>query len=204
MTLTFELTGPENRVVTPYDKSNITLLGARWNEEPMLEMSPDDLDDLALELGVNRPSIFKVDSVEELMELVNGFPSMGEGVVLVANLMGLFWRVKVKNPWILTGLLYAPQMSVVDRRPWLRHLVQPDALHPHYSLVDEQHVHWANTRGYRVHTWTVDEPGDMWQLRKRGVDLIITNRPDILAQVLGTGPGQEHPATGRLPSALRL
>ena len=114
------------------------------------------------------------------------------------------WRVKVRNPWIFTGLLYAPQMSIVDRRPWLRHLVQPDALHPHYSLADEQHVHWANTRGYRVHTWTVDDPGDMWQLRKRGVDLIITNRPDILARVLGTGPGQEHPASHRLPSALHL
>lgn len=114
------------------------------------------------------------------------------------------WRVKVKNPWIFTGLLYAPQASIVARRPWLRHLVQPDALHPHYSLVDEQHVHWAKERGYRVHTWTVDEPGDMWQLKQRGVDLIITKCPDILARVLGAGPGQEQQATYRRPAAPRL
>ena len=114
------------------------------------------------------------------------------------------WRVKVKNPWILTGLLYAPHMPLIARRPWLRHLVHPDALHPHYSLADDQHVHWANTRGYRVHTWTADEPGDMWQLKQRGVDLIITSRPDILAQVLGIGPGQGHPATHQLPSAPRV
>ncbi len=105
------------------------------------------------------------------------------------------WRVKVKNPWIFTGLLYAPQMPIVARRPWLRHLVQPDALHPHYTLVDEQRVHWAKKRGYRVHTWTVDEPGDMRQLIRQGVDLIITTRPDILAQVLRSGPGQGQPST---------
>ncbi len=114
------------------------------------------------------------------------------------------WRVKVKNPWIFTGLLYAPQMPIVARRPWLRHLVQPDALHPHHSLVDEQYVRWAKERGYRVHTWTVDEPGDMWQLKQRGVDLIITNRPDILGQVLGTGQDREQPATLQLPSTSRL
>jgi glycerophosphoryl diester phosphodiesterase len=113
------------------------------------------------------------------------------------------WRVKVKNPWIFTGLLYAPELPLHARRPWLRHLLQPDALHPHHSLVDEQHVSWIKRGGYRVHTWTVDEPGDMWQLKQRGVDLIITKRPDILAQVLGAGPGRERPATNRLPSTPR-
>jgi glycerophosphoryl diester phosphodiesterase len=114
------------------------------------------------------------------------------------------WRVKVKNPWIFTGLLYGPQMPIVARRPWLRHLVQPDALHPHHTLVNEQHMSWARKQGYRVHTWMVDEPGEMRQLMHQGVDLIITARPDILAQVLGTGPCQGQPANHQLPPTLRL
>lgn len=113
------------------------------------------------------------------------------------------WRIKMMNPWIPTGLLYAPDMPVVLRRPWLRHLVHPEALHPHYSMVDNSYVRWTKERGYRLHTWTVDGPGEMWQLMRQGVDLIITNRPDLLTQVLLTGTGQQHSPAQRLPSAPR-
>ncbi len=95
------------------------------------------------------------------------------------------WRVKRLDACIPTGLLYAPDGPLFLRRPWLRHLIRPDALHPHHSLVDASYVSWAGERGYRVHTWTVDEPADMRRLTQQGVDLIITNQPDLLGQVLG-------------------
>ncbi|RPI50549.1 MAG: hypothetical protein EHM56_10650, partial [Chloroflexi bacterium] len=83
-------------------------------------------------------------------------------------------------------------------RPWLRHLVRPEALHPEGAMVDAGYVRWARKRGYRVNTWTVDDPARMWQLVQAGVDLIITNRPDLLRQVLEAGrePG-EVPVPGR-------
>jgi len=95
------------------------------------------------------------------------------------------WRVKRLDARIPTGLLYAPDGPPFLRRPWLRHLIRPDALHPQHSMVDASYVSWARERGYRVHTWTVDEPADMRRLTQLGVDLIITNRPDLLGQVLG-------------------
>jgi glycerophosphoryl diester phosphodiesterase len=112
-------------------------------------------------------------------------------------------RVRRLNPWIPLGLLYAPDVPIILRRAWFRHLLRPAALHPHHSMVDDRYVRWARKRGYRIHTWTVDDPGQMWQLMRQGVDIIITNRPDLLKQVLLTGPGRERPSAGHLPSMPR-
>ena len=43
-----------------------------------------------------------------------------------------------------------------------------------------------------VHTWTVDSPADMHAVLDRGVDGVITNKPDVLLDVL---------AERRLPAA---
>ena len=109
------------------------------------------------------------------------------------------WRVRRLNPWIATGLLYAPDMPLL-RRPWSRHLVHPDALHPFHTTVDAAYVKWARRKGYRVHTWTVDEGEEMERLLGAGADLIITNRPDLLRQVLGIGvDAKAAPLARRLP-----
>lgn len=107
-------------------------------------------------------------------------------------------HVKRLNPWVSVGLLYAPDMPVPLRRPWLRHLLQAEALHPPHSLVDAAYVRWAREKGYRVHVWTADDPGDMWQLMRNGVDLIITNRPDLLRRVLAAGLGRWRAPRQRL------
>lgn len=109
--------------------------------------------------------------------------------VIVSSFNPLALRlVKQLNPWIPTGLLHAPDSSPLLRRPWIRHLIRVEALHPHYSLADTRYVRQAKRQGYRVHVWTVDDPADMWQLMRRGVDAIITNRPDLLRQVRESCP----------------
>ena len=112
-------------------------------------------------------------------------------------------QVRNLNPWIPLGLLYAPDLPRLLRRPWSRHLVRPEALHPHHATVDKQYVDWARAQGYRIHTWTVDDPGRMWQLMRQGVDIIITNQPDQLRQVLFPSPGKPGSPTARLLSVSR-
>jgi hypothetical protein len=101
MTLVFELTGPENRVVTPYLKNSITLIGGRSNreEENYRELSGTELDNIAFGTGIARPKEYKVNSYQELLDLVNSFPTMDEGVVLlIENENGSHRRIKCKNP----------------------------------------------------------------------------------------------------------
>lgn len=94
------------------------------------------------------------------------------------------WRARLLNEDIPVGLLYAPDAPLLLRRPWLRYLVPLDAVHPKYTMVDDAYMEWARHKGYRVHTWTVDDPDDMQRLVKSSTDIIITNRPDVLREVL--------------------
>jgi glycerophosphoryl diester phosphodiesterase len=54
-------------------------------------------------------------------------------------------------------------------------------------VVSPRFVAAAHRAGKQVHVWTVDDPGDMRRLLDMGVDGIVTDRPDLLDQVLGEG-----------------
>jgi glycerophosphoryl diester phosphodiesterase len=53
------------------------------------------------------------------------------------------------------------------------------------AVVDAPVVAWLHARGIPVHVWTVDDEADMRALLALGVDGIVTDRPDVLARVLG-------------------
>ncbi len=98
-------------------------------------------------------------------------------------------RVKRLAPHILTGLLYAPDLPLPLRRAWLACIAPHEARHPQHTMVDAQYVAWAKERGYRVHSWTVDDAEEMSRLIDLGVDAIITNRPDLLHNLLADPSG---------------
>ncbi|MCA9875281.1 MAG: glycerophosphodiester phosphodiesterase [Anaerolineales bacterium] len=60
---------------------------------------------------------------------------------------------------------------------------------PEYSgslhVVTDRFVTGAHERNIDVHVWTVNDPADMQRLIDLGVDGIITDRPDLLLEVLG-------------------
>lgn len=99
------------------------------------------------------------------------------------------------NPWALRsvaglnasiplGFLYGPGPTWLLRQGWLRTWLGVGAIHPHHSLIDRDYARWARAHGYRLHTWTVDAPARMQELVSLGVDVIITNRPDLLSRLL--------------------
>jgi glycerophosphoryl diester phosphodiesterase len=51
-------------------------------------------------------------------------------------------------------------------------------------LVDRRFVAAAHRRDLHVHVWTIDDPTEMTQLLDLGVDGIMTDRPDVLLDVL--------------------
>lgn len=100
-TLVFELTSPETRVTTPFTETTITLIAARSNreEDNYREFTKEGLDYLSTIIDCARPKTYNIMSEAELDALVNYFPCMEEGVVLVwEQLNGSHIRLKCKNP----------------------------------------------------------------------------------------------------------
>jgi len=93
----FELTSPENRIVTPYTKREVTLIGAR-NNDTENELKTEELDSIAKEMGIKRPKLFKFSSIEETVKAAEKLNIMDEGfVLLVENKEGSHRRLKCKN-----------------------------------------------------------------------------------------------------------
>lgn len=62
-------------------------------------------------------------------------------------------------------------------------------------VVDRALVHYAHRLGVEVHAWTVDRATEMRELLDLGVDGLITDRPDVLRDVLRARlawPGERH------------
>jgi glycerophosphoryl diester phosphodiesterase len=62
--------------------------------------------------------------------------------------------------------------------------VQVPVRHGGVTIVDERFVRVAHRSGLQVHVWTVDDPAEMDRLLDLGVDGIMTDRPEVLKQVL--------------------
>lgn len=119
----------------------------------------------------------------EVVRLVEDTGMVHRVIVSSYNPVAL-WRVRRLNPYVSTGLLYAPDLPRYLRDRWLQPLVRPAALHPRWDMINEQMVGAAHRQGLKVIPWTCDEPDAMGRLVGWGVDAIITGRPDLLHDLL--------------------
>ncbi|NUW39319.1 glycerophosphodiester phosphodiesterase [Nonomuraea rhodomycinica] len=60
-----------------------------------------------------------------------------------------------------------------------------DQINPPYRDITSDYVRRVHARGMRVLTWTVDDPAVMRRMLGHGVDGVISNRPDVVRDVLG-------------------
>lgn len=79
------------------------------------------------------------------------------------------------NPKVPLGIL--TQASIHQAWEWAAEFGAV-ALHPHFSLLTESNVLKAKEAGYKIYTWTVNEPEDIARVKALGVDGIITDFPD--------------------------
>lgn len=93
-------------------------------------------------------------------------------------------RMHALIPSVPLGLLYFNRVPISFPQEELRPLARPTALHPRFVVVTPGFMHWAQTMEYAINTWTVDEPAEMRRLIALGVNSIMTNKPDVLHQVL--------------------
>ena len=69
-----------------------------------------------------------------------------------------------------------------------------------WRVVTPALVRAAHDANIAVYVWTIDDPADMRRLLGWGVDGIMTDRPDLLAEVLGEVAGRSAPPARRGPA----
>lgn len=93
-------------------------------------------------------------------------------------------RVKTIDSRITTGLLLGYPNGTLKRRiheyfPERRiRICRADFVSPYYQLATREFIHRMHARHRKVYIWTVDDATLMGKFIRRGVDGIITNKPD--------------------------
>ena len=76
------------------------------------------------------------------------------------------------------------------------HAIQVPPAFAETTVVDGRFVQAAHGAGLAVHVWTIDEADEMARLVDLGVDGIMTDRPSVLARVLGSPDANVGPTSG--------
>ena len=99
-------------------------------------------------------------------------------------------RLRLIDQNIPSALLYESWKSLLIRR--LNHRSRA-ALHPEFvDMFRKEAVERIHRAGQKVNVWTVNEPSDVRRLAELGVDAIITNKPDMVRQVLEELPAPQN------------
>jgi len=141
---------------------------------------------LNIELKTNKASDnIKTPPVEEfvdgVMDIVNAKGFKNECYLQSFDTRPLSILHK-KYPAIVTALLVSgdDKKTVAQQVELMGY--QPEMYSPHFSLVTPELVSECHRRGMKLIPWTVNTPADIQRLKAMGVDGIITDYPDLLAQ----------------------
>ncbi len=148
-------------------------------QEVIEVLDPETL--INIELKTETPATDGLESA--VVDVIREYNLYSRVIVSSFNPIALM-RVKWADKNIPVGLLYAPDLARYLSEGWFISLLRPEALHPEMSMVDENYMEWARKKGYRVNVWTVNEAADLKRMLDLGVDGIITDRPDLLQQLL--------------------
>jgi glycerophosphoryl diester phosphodiesterase len=91
-------------------------------------------------------------------------------------------RFRHAMPEVPIGFLHEPKTGFLTSSLMIG--LSHEARHPYHEQIDARYMAWAKASGYRVNTWTVNDPDRARVLRDLGVDCVITDQPDVIRAAL--------------------
>lgn len=123
----------------------------------------------------------ETDGVEQKVAECIAKNGMTERVIVSSFNPLALKRFREITPEVPIGYLYmAGEQPFAEVMEKLAH----EARHPQYTMIDQAYMDWAKQSGYRVNTWTVNDPLRAVELQNMGVDAIITDTPDVMLEAL--------------------
>jgi len=137
-----------------------------------------ELVEFSLERGIRLNIEIKVpEAVPATLEIIREYGLAGKCVVSSFKTEVLA-KIKKAEPDVHTGLLAVQPLR--GRYLRMAKRLGCSAVHPFHRLVTAKFVEAAHASGLDVNVWTVNGEKDIRRMILLGVDMIITNRADIL------------------------
>jgi len=112
---------------------------------------------------------------EQVLSIVNK-EGLVKNVVIVSFLEDALRKVRELDPEIETGLIYAKHKNPLNAALELK----AQWLLAFYRFTHTGNVQKAHENGLKVLVWTVNTPEEAAEMKKKGVDAVASDKPDIL------------------------
>ena len=162
------------------------LVAARGRGALMIDMKPDPGREVALveaviatlhEEAARRRSCLD-EAADARAAAACGTPDVIGEMRLATMSAALIEEIRAREPELRVTLLAQLILpGTLDRRGF-------DALGLRHNRITDNEIRLARYYGYEVHAWTINDRARMSQLIDLGVDAIITDRPELLAELL--------------------
>ncbi|MET1133377.1 MAG: glycerophosphodiester phosphodiesterase family protein [Aeromicrobium sp.] len=125
------------------------------------------------------------DSVDATTDLVERLGIL-DRICLASFSHARLVRMRARLPHVVTSASSreVAQMVLTGRVPAAPLILQVPVKHGIAPVMTPRFLSRAHRAGKFVHVWTVDEPDEMHRLADLGVDGVMTDRTDLLKQVL--------------------
>lgn len=100
-----------------------------------------------------------------------------DNVIIVSFLEEALKRIRELNEKIETGLIYVRHKNPIKAALELK----ANYLLPLYRFTHTANVQKAHENGLKVIVWTINKPEEVEEYKKKGVDGIASDKPDILS-----------------------
>lgn len=124
----------------------------------------------------------RTDGVEQVVAACIARHAMQQRVIVSSFNPMTLRRFRAIAPDVAVGFLYMPHIMFYTS--WMLGGLPHEARHPYHAMVNARTMQRAKENGYRVNTWTVNDPARAVVLRDLGVDCIITDKPDVIRDAL--------------------
>ncbi len=176
----------DSRLVAKMSWQELRELRVEGQAVPRLEEVLTSFPTAVLNIELKRhPMSRALDLVSACVRVVEEHRALGRVVVSSFD-PRLLLMLRVLQPTLPRGLLFAEEQGLPLRRGWLSRGLAPAAVHPEHVLVTKHTMRSWQKRGLRVHAWTVDDPAEIVRLARLGVHAMICNDPAATLAVLRT------------------
>lgn len=123
------------------------------------------------------------DGVEQVVANCIARHAMSERVIVSSFNPHALRRFYQIMPQVPIGFLHMPDIESATFAV-LRD-VPHQARHPYHVMIDAVYAASTKAQGYYINTWTINDPDRAIALQQLGVDMVITDKPDVILAALG-------------------